>query len=153
MVERSDLVDDLANLALFADLNQSELEDVAQAFDEDWAEPGQRLLREGFLGNGFYVILSGEADWLVGGAPADRTATVLHMPPKPLVLRRGDWFGELSVLFDEPSISDVIARSSMHLFTLSGRDLEPFLLRHPKVMFRLLLGEARRLRDPMRWQH
>ena len=152
MTDTKQLVDDLAGLALFSDLRPAELEDVAQGFDEEWAQPGGRLMREGFVGDGFYVVLSGEAQWLVGGQVADRAATMVHMPPKPLTLKRGDWFGELSVLFDEPSIADVVATTQMHLLTLPGRELEPFLFRHPKVMYRMLLGECRRLRDPMRWQ-
>ncbi len=148
-----ELVEDLAQISLFADLRTAELEAVAQAFDEDWAEPGQRLMREGFVGGGFYVILSGEADWLVAGHVVDRAATIMQMPPKPLILKRGDWFGELSVLFDEPSIADVVARDSMQLITLPGSELEGFLLRFPPVMLRLLKGECRRLRDPQRWVH
>lgn len=148
-----ELVEDLAQLSLFADLRTAELEAVAQAFDEEWAEPGQRLMREGFVGGGFYVILSGEADWLVAGQAVERAATMLHMPPKPVVLKRGDWFGELSVLFGEPSIADVVAKGPMQLITLPGAELEVFLLRFPPVMLRLLKGECRRLRDPQRWVH
>ena len=143
---------DLAGITLFADLSASELEAVGQAFEEEHAEEGKRLLREGFVGNGFYVVLSGEADWLVGGHAVDRSATMIGMPPKPMRLRRGSWFGELSVLFDEPAISDVIARTPMHLLVLPGGELKGFLFRFPKVMYRLLEGEARRLRDPERWR-
>lgn len=153
MTDTMDLVEELAGLSLFSDLTPAELNDVAQGFEEDWAEPNSRLMREGFVGNGFYVILSGEALWMVGGEVADRAATMVQMPPKPLTLKRGDWFGELSVLFDEPSISDVVAQSQMHLLTLPGGELQQFLFRQPKVMYRLLLGECRRLRDPMRWLH
>ena len=143
---------DLEGITLFADLNSAELDAVGQAFEEEHAEEGKRLLREGFVGNGFYVVLGGEAYWLTGGRQADRSATVLGMPAKPLLLRRGSWFGELSVLFDEPAISDVIAATPMHLLVLPGHDLKEFLFRFPKVMYRLLEGEARRLRDPERWR-
>jgi hypothetical protein len=40
----------------------------------------------------------------------------------------------------------------MHLLVLPGHELEAFLKRYPKVMFALLKGEARRLRDPERWK-
>lgn len=153
MTDESGLAEqDLAGITLFADLNRGELAAVEQAFEEEHAEPGQRLLREGFVGNGFYVILSGEADFLVGGRRVDRSATVFEMPPKPITLRRGDWFGELSVLFEEPSIADVVALTPMQLIVLGGHELKPFLLRFPRIMLRLLEGEARRLRDPMRWR-
>jgi CRP-like cAMP-binding protein len=143
---------DLAGLALFADLTAAELDAVTQEFEEEHAQPGSRLLRQGFEGSGFYLVVSGEADWLIGGHRVDRAATTFGLPPKPVTLRRGDWFGELSVLFGEPSISDVYALTPMHLLVLPGHELEGFLKRYPKVMFALLKGEARRLRDPERWK-
>jgi CRP-like cAMP-binding protein len=143
---------DLASISLFADLAPNEIEAVVQACEEEHAEPETRLLREGFVGNGFYVILGGEAAWIVGGRRAERAATMIGDIPKPVTLRRGDWFGELSVLFDEPAISDVVALTPMRLLVLPGGELEGFLFRFPRVMFRLLKGEARRLRDPERWR-
>ena len=143
---------DLAGISLFADLGPSQLEAVLQACEEEHAEPETRLLREGFVGNGFYVIMSGEAAWMVGGRRAERAATMIGDIPKPVTLRRGDWFGELSVLFNEPAISDVVSLTPMRLLVLPGDELEEFLFRFPKVMFRLLQGEARRLRDPERWR-
>ncbi len=143
---------DLAALPLFSGLTSTELDAVTQEFEEAHAQTGERLLREGFVGTGFYVVISGEADWLVGGQRVDRTATLLGSPPKPVTLRRGDWFGELSVLFEEPSISDVTALTPMHLLTMPGHELEGFLYRYPKVMFQMLRGNARRLRDPERWK-
>ena len=143
---------DLAALTLFSGLTPTELDAVTQEFEEEHAQPGARLLREGFAGSGFTVIISGEADWLVAGRRVDRSATMIGLPAKPVTLRRGDWFGELSVLFGEPSISDVFALTPMHLLVLPGHELEGFLHRYPKVMFQLLKGEARRLRDPERWK-
>ena len=142
---------DLAALPLFSGLTSTELDAVTQEFEEEHAQTGARLLREGFVGTGFYVVISGEGDWLVAGHRVDRSATLLGSPPKPVTLRRGDWFGELSVLFGEPSISDVIALTPMHLLVMPGHELEGFLFRYPKVMFQLLKGNARRLRDPERW--
>jgi len=143
---------DLAALPLFSVLTSTELDAVTQEFEEEYAQPGERLLREGFVGTGFYVVISGEADWLVGGQRVDRSATLIGSPPKPVTMRRGDWFGELSVLFGEPSISDVVALTSMQLLVMPGHELEGFLFRYPKVMFQLLKGDARRLRDPERWR-
>jgi CRP/FNR family transcriptional regulator, cyclic AMP receptor protein len=152
-MERTELNDvDLGGLTLFADLTPSEIEAVYQAFEEDHAEPKTRLMREGFVGSGFHIILSGEAAWFVSGKRAERAATMIGSLPKPVTLRRGDWFGELSVLFNEPSIADVVALTPIRYMVIPAEELEPFLFRFPKVMFRLLQGEARRLRDPERWR-
>jgi hypothetical protein len=40
----------------------------------------------------------------------------------------------------------------MQLLVMPGHELEGFLFRYPKVMFQLLKGDARRLRDPERWR-
>jgi CRP-like cAMP-binding protein len=146
-----DVVEDLAGMTLFADLTPAQLEEVASAFEEQWFQIDERAEREGFVGSGFYVILSGEAVWQMGGQVVDRTATML-VGTKPLTLRRGDFFGELTVLFNEPSIADVVALTPLHCLVLPGHELEPFLIAHPPVMFRMLQTEARRLRDPMRWR-
>jgi CRP-like cAMP-binding protein len=146
-----DATHDLAGLSLFVDCSPAELEQVGQAFEEQWFEAGERAQRQGFVGTSFYVILEGEAEWRVDNKPVDRTATSL-IGTRQLTLRRGDYFGELTILFDEPAISDVIAIRPMRTIGLPGQDLESFLIAHPKIMFRLLQGEARRLRDPLRWQ-
>jgi CRP-like cAMP-binding protein len=146
-----DIAHELAGVTLFADLSPAQLDKVGQAFEEQWFQPGERAQRQGFVGSGFHVILEGEAEWRVDGQLVDRTATTL-LSTKPFMLKRGDWFGELSILFDEPSISDVVAVKPLHCVVLPSQDLEAFLFGYPQVMFRLLLGEARRLRDPLRWQ-
>ena len=143
---------DLAGITLFADLTPSQLLAVEQAFDEQHAEPGQRLLREGYGGTGFYVVLAGEASLLKGGSPVHSSATRDGQPAQPVIMRRGDWFGELSILFDEPAVADVVATTPMNLIVLAGSELEEFLLRFPKVMLRLLRGVAWRARDPERWK-
>jgi CRP-like cAMP-binding protein len=148
---QTDVAHDLAGIALFADLSPAQLDKVGQAFEEQWFQPGERAQRQGFVGSGFHVILDGEAEWRVDGELVDRTATTL-ITTRPLLLKRGDWFGELTILFDEPSISDVIAATPLRCIVLPPQELEPFLFGYPQVMYRLLLGEARRLRDPLRWQ-
>ena len=66
---------DLAALPLFSVLTSTELDAVTQEFDEGYAQPGERALRQGFAGTGFHVVVSGEAEWRVGGQVADHTAT------------------------------------------------------------------------------
>lgn len=151
MASQTDIAQDLAGIALFADLSPAQLDKVGQAFEEQWFQPGERAQRQGFVGSGFHVILDGEAEWRVDGELVDRTATTL-ITTRPLMLKRGDWFGELTILFDEPSISDVVAATPLRCIVLPPQDLEAFLFGYPQVMYRLLLGEARRLRDPLRWQ-
>lgn len=151
MASQTDIAQEIAGVTLFADLSPAQLEKVSHAFEEQWFEAGERAERQGFVGSGFHVILDGEAELQMGGEVIDRTATSL-IGTKPFTLKRGDWFGELSILFGEPAISDVVATRPLHCIVLPAQELEPFLFAYPGVMYRLLLGEARRLRDPLRWQ-
>ncbi len=135
---RDDVVDILAGFALFADLATPELESVVQTFDEAWFKEGERVLRQGLSGSGFYVILDGTASIRVDGK--DRSS-----------LRPGDYFGEISCLLGEPPVADIIADHALRCLVLPGEQLEGFLVGHPRVLFRLLQGEARKVRNTTRW--
>ena len=67
MPDGRDLVDNLARLSLFADLNRPELEALAHTVEEEMFAEGQRVLRTGLTGGGFFVILEGQASIQVDG--------------------------------------------------------------------------------------
>ena len=131
------LVDSLGSLWLFADLDKAELERVVHTFDEEWYPEGQRVLRQGFSGTGFYVILDGEADVVADGQ-------------KLATLARGDFFGEVSVLLGEPPTADIVATRPLRCIVIGGPGVESFLTDHPRVMYRMLQASARRLRNANR---
>jgi CRP-like cAMP-binding protein len=133
-----DIVERLAQLSLFADLSRPQLESVAHSFDEEVYPAGQRVLRQGLSGNAFYLVIDGEAQVLIDGAERRR-------------LSRGDFFGEISVLTGDPPSADVLAASMLRCLVVPGPEVEPFLLDHPRIMFRMLQAEARRLRSTTRW--
>lgn len=139
MEERDDdVVDILAGFALFSDLTTPELETVAQTFAETRFSADQRVIRQGLTGSGFYVILDGTASIRVDGK--DRAT-----------LRPGDYFGEISCLLGEPPVSDIVAQRALRCLTLPCEQLEEFLVAHPRVLFRLMQGEARKVRNTTRW--
>ena len=136
---REDVVDIIAGFSLFSDLSAQELDRIVQLFDEAWFAEGEKVLRQGFTGSGFYVILDGSAVIRVDGV--DRNS-----------LRVGDYFGEISVLLGVPPIADIVAQGALRCLVLPGDQLEALLVAHPKMMFRLLQGEARKLRGTIKWQ-
>lgn len=139
MADAAELTDNLAGLGLFADLSRPELESVAHSFDEAWFPEGQRVLRQGFRGGGFFVILEGEVTIRVDGEDRAR-------------LGRGDFFGEVSILLGEPPVADVVALSPLRTAHLAGSQLADFLVDHPRVMYRLLRDQTRRLRNANQWR-
>jgi CRP-like cAMP-binding protein len=126
------LVDTLSGLTLFADLTRPQLEQVAHKMTEESFPVGQRVLRQGFTGTGFYVILDGEVAIKRDG---QQIAT----------LAKGDFFGEMSILLGEPPVADVVTTRQLNVLHLGGPELEGFLRDHPPVMYRMLKSLAIRL--------
>jgi CRP-like cAMP-binding protein len=139
MAADEDVIDILASLALFSDLSRTQLDTVVHTMDEEWFAEGQRILRQGFSGTGFYVILDGEAMVRIDGQDRVR-------------LSRGDFFGEISILLDEPPVADVIALRPLHCLVLPRTELSDWLTAMPSVAVRMLQAEARRLRAANRWR-
>ena len=128
----------LARLSLFADLTHPQLEALGQSFAEEVFAEGQRVIRQDVSGGGFYVILDGEAKVVIDGEERSR-------------LTRGDFFGEISLLTEEPPTADVIATSLLRCLIIPDNELKAFLLKQPSVMYRMLQIEARRLRAANVW--
>jgi len=131
-------VDALARLSLFADLPHPQLEALAHSFGEEVFAEGQRVIRQDVTGGGFYVILDDEAKVVIDGQERAR-------------LSQGDFFGELSLLTDEPPAADVVATTLLRCLIIPDNELKAFLLRQPTVMYRMLQVEARRLRAANVW--
>lgn len=139
MTNGEDLVETLRRFNLFADLDRAQLEAIADPDSERSFGAGERILRRGMSGSGFYVILDGEASVTLGGEELNR-------------LRQGEFFGEISTLLDEPLTADVTAVTPVRVLEIPGPRLEAFLLSYPKVMLRMLVTEARRLQEVLAWR-
>jgi CRP/FNR family cyclic AMP-dependent transcriptional regulator len=133
-VPRDELIQSLAGLVLFSDLADPALEAIADPERERRFATGERVLRKGLSGAGFYVILDGEAAVEIDG-----------LEPRPL--RRGDFFGEVSTLLGTTPSADVVARTPLHCLEIPGPKLEAFLLGYPRVTYRMLQTVTRRLQD------
>lgn len=139
MASREDLIDSIAGFTLFADLTDPQLAGIVHTFEEAMFAEGERILRQGLTGSGFHVILDGEAAVVIDGTERARLA-------------RGDFFGEVSVILGEAPIADVVALRPLRCLVLAGPRVEKFLVDHPRVMWRMLQTQARRLRAANRWR-
>lgn len=131
-MNQQQILDALAGLTLFADLDRPQLQAVAHTMTEESFPAGQRILRQGFSGSGFFIILEGDVAVRVDGTDVAS-------------LGKGDFFGEISLLLGEPPIADVVATVPVHALQLAGPDLREFLLAYPAVMYRMLQAVSRRL--------
>ncbi len=138
-MDREQLIEALGTFAIFADLSRPQLESLVHTFEEVWFAEGQKVVRQGFTGTGFYVILEGEASVRVDGQERAK-------------LGRGDFFGEVSILLDEPPIADVVAATPVRALELARDELETMLKTMPNVTLRILQATLRRLRAATQWR-
>jgi CRP-like cAMP-binding protein len=82
---------------------------------------------------GLYIIVDGEVSVVLEGEEL-------------AALTAGSFVGEISALIDEPVVADVIARTPLRCLYVPPDEVEAFLLANPRVMYRMLQTEARRLR-------
>jgi CRP-like cAMP-binding protein len=134
---KEQIVDMLASLAIFADLARPELEHIAHELEEQYFPQQQRVLRQGISGSAFYIVLEGEAAVVIDGQ---------HVS----TLGRGEVFGEVSLLLGEPPTADIVALRPLRCLVLAGDRLADFLIEHPRVAYRILQSEARKLANATR---
>lgn len=115
------------------------MEATAHTFEEEFINEGQRIIRQGFSGTGFYVILEGDAAAVIDGEQRAK-------------LSRGDFFGELSILLDEPPVADIVALTPLRCLVLPRTQLQEWLVSLPWVGLRMLQAELRRLRTANLWR-
>src|SRR5439155_21406788 len=113
-------------------------QEVVAVFSGQWFGHGEKVLRQGLSGSGPYVVLDGAAAIRSDGV--DRAT-----------LRAGDDFGEISCLLGEAPTADIVAMGSLRCLVLSSSQVESFLKSNPSVMYRLLQGEARKVRTTTKW--
>ena len=133
-----ELADAIAGFSLFADLSTPEREHLVDVFTEQWFGDGEKVLRQGLSGSGLYIVIDGSAAIRIDGV--DRAT-----------LRAGDFFGEISCLLGEPPTADIVAIGQLRCLVLALAYVESFLKDNPKVMYRILQGEARKVRTTTKW--
>ena len=116
----------------------AQLESIAHRFDEEVFPEGERVLRKNLTGSGLFVILDGQAVVRIDEEEVTRFGP-------------GDFFGEISLLTSEPPVADVEALTLLRCLVIPGSEFEPFLIENPRVLYRILQAEARRLRNTTEW--
>lgn len=125
--------DMLASVPLFSGLARRHLRDLAQLADEVRYRAGERVVRQGQLGETFYVILEGEAKVVRGGRTVAR-------------LRPGDFFGEISLLDGGPRTATVVAETPLVAVRIHRREFVRLVRAEPDVGVRVLAEVAQRIR-------
>lgn len=123
----------LSQVPLFAECNRKELERIASLADQVDIDEGKKLTTEGKPGREFFVV-------------ADGWAKVTLRKKKLGTLGRGSFFGEMSLLDNEPRAATVTAETPMTLYVIDPRSFATLLDKTPSVSRKIMKGIATRIR-------
>jgi voltage-gated potassium channel len=114
----------VARVPLFASMDEAEIAEITKLLYTRSYLPGVPMVRAGDVGDGMFLIASGEAVVEVGRG---RNTT----------LKEGDFFGEMALLEHRRHKHDVIAKSRCRVYVLDSQALARLTRRHPEIMTRI----------------
>lgn len=123
----------LAKVPLLRDCDAQVIEAIAAASGEQEFAADQAIVRQGQIGNGLYVVVSGAVRIVAGSEELAR-------------LGPGDFFGELSVIDQQPRNASAYAEGPTVCLALASWDLIAMLEQDPGLAMNLLRQLAGRLR-------
>jgi CRP/FNR family transcriptional regulator, cyclic AMP receptor protein len=124
----------LANVPLFSDCSQRELQTVARVVRDIPHKAGTVIAREGEPGIGLFILVDGAADVTIGGK-------------KKATLGPGDFFGEIALLDGGPRTATVTAKTDVQLLGLTEWVFRGLMYEHPSIALKTLQQMAGRLRS------
>ena len=124
----------LAACRLFSGVAPPDLVAVADRAVEVDFPTNHVIARQGEIGTGFFLVVSGSVRVIRGGEQV-------------AVLGPGEFFGELSVLDGQPRVAQVVAIEPTRCLGLASWDFEQALLESPTLALSILRGLAARLRS------
>jgi len=122
-----------ASIPLFKGFGEDELKAIANSSKTATYKPGEAIVREGDAGLGAYVIVEGKASVKRKGK------TVAH-------LKKGSFFGEMSLFDNQPRSADVVADEPTECLVLLRWNFWALVNKNKKMTQVLLQEMAQRLR-------
>lgn len=124
----------LARVPLFAGISDESMTRLASVAGELEFEDGQFIVRQGQVGTGLYVILSGTVRVVRGATELAR-------------LTETDFFGELAVIDQQPRLASVQADGDVVCLALASWDLLQLLESDSALALNLIRGLTSRIRS------
>ncbi len=130
-----DTHDLLKKSPLFAGFSSREIESVTETAKERSFGSGEKIIEEGEIGRGFYLLLEGSAQARKGDT-------------KLADFSPGDYFGEMALLLeDTPRTADVVATTDARCLVITQWDLRAIMKVHPDISHKIMAELAKRLRN------
>ena len=136
------MIEILAQIDLFRGLPTVHVTRVVDSGHEELHAKGTVVCNEGETGDKFYLILDGAVriSRMVPGMGEEALA----------VLRPGSYFGEMSLIDDDPRSATVVCHEACRLFAITRRDLEDLLFVDRDLAYELLWHWVRTLSRRLR---
>ena len=134
-IARADL---LRRIPLFAELDSLQIQLIAAQLREEAYEPGSVIIRQGEIGETFYVIESGRVQVSVAQDGEERV--IAERGP-------GEYVGEIALLLKVPRTATVEALTPTRLLALHKDDFDQLVVKHLYVSRGLERETSRRMID------
>lgn len=115
----------LRAVPLFRELDDDMLEGLAQRFKSVQVPAGAPIITEGEAGNEMFIVCAGRVE-VYRENPGGKRAVLM-------VGQSGDFFGEVSLLKDEPRNASVRALTPVLVLKLDKKDFRELLKAHPEM--------------------
>lgn len=138
----SDTIALLRNVAIFRDLDEAELGEVAEVSREEEFASGAYIFREGEHGNRLYLIVDGEVRISrdVPGSGEEALA----------ILKPGALFGEMAVFTRSERSTHAISNGGTRVITIARPDFEMLLDFNRELAYKVLWSVTRLLSGRLR---
>ncbi|KAA3617382.1 MAG: response regulator [Calditrichaeota bacterium] len=128
----------IKKVPIFRMLGKESIDFIVERLKFKTFAAGEAICKTGDKGEEMYIIISGETDVQVGE------------PGKEVVvatLKSGDYFGEMSLLTDEPRSATVLSNDGCETFVLYKNDFDVILERFPSIALSMTKIVSQRLSD------
>ncbi len=128
----------LHRVHLFDELASEETEALTAHSSLRVYPPNAVLLNEGDVASSLYVIVEGKVKVYV--SDADGKEAILN------IMGPGEYFGELSLVDDEPCSASVVTLTPMRAMAITKQDFRECLKLHPEMAFNLIAALIKQVR-------
>lgn len=127
---------------LFEDISEADINTILTGLDIILIPPGKPVICERAQGDCLYVILKGTVE-----INKELTETDENTVAQLKVLEPGEFFGEMSLLDNEPRSANAVAKNHVELLIIPKEKFFQLAINYPKIMFNLIRTLSWRLRD------
>jgi CRP/FNR family cyclic AMP-dependent transcriptional regulator len=126
-------IESIRSVSIFSGLKERQLKSIARECKSRSFKAGEAIVKEGESGAGFYLITDGSVDVRRRGKTISK-------------LGKGDFFGEMTLLDNQPRSADVIAATDTICSVLTGWSFVGLLRSKPDIGVNMIKELIHRLR-------